>query len=54
MWKKADTCLGIMAGKTQSSLFSPQVRQVLSNLSHRFFYQEPKTYDQLKDEPPGK
>jgi len=43
----------IMASKSKG-LFSPQVRQVISNISQRIFYQEPRAYDQLKDERPGK
>ena len=44
-----------MSNKPKSSgLFSPNVRQVISNISQRIFYPEPKAYDHLKDERPGK
>ena len=45
-----------MAAKpAPASLLSPQVRQVLSNLSQRIFYQEPRSraYNQFPKEEPG-
>ncbi|CAK8694432.1 transmembrane protein 17B-like [Clavelina lepadiformis] len=39
--------------RTSTQVLSPQVRQVLSNLSYRLFSQDPSSYSDMKDSLPG-